>query len=436
MSVHSDDNLQVNRATKSLFGGVAFRNLSAYGFSKPTDYQKTFLNYPLAVISQVLDSLFRQAKSSRKCILRDFEGVVRGEMLLVLGRPGSGCTTLLKIIAGDRRGLRVDEGAILNYGISATSPHEEIRSHAKDSLEVTVSTSLPSEPLRRRCIYSAESDVHFPQLTVSQTMDFGSKVKQPSQGISRPEWKSAALESKKEIITVMGLNHTLDTKVGNESVNGISGGERKRVSISEVLLAKSPLQCWDNSTRGLDSANALRIASKLRQNADECGHVSIATLYQISEDIYSCFDQVMLLYEGHEVFFGPIGAAKAYFEDLGFVCPKRSTTADFLCSVTDPGARVVREDQTDTAPRSASDLHAIWRRSIEHRKLLESIQAYEQAFSRSFAARSHQSNNALARLSREAGRYRISIVEQIGLCVVRGWQRLLHDLPPSIFAVL
>lgn len=68
--------------------GVAYRNLSAYGFGEPTDYQKTFGNYPLEVIGS-LKKLLGKTRATRIQILRDFDGLVKsGEMLLVLGRPG------------------------------------------------------------------------------------------------------------------------------------------------------------------------------------------------------------------------------------------------------------------------------------------------------------------------------------------------------------
>ena len=97
-------------------GGIACRNLSVYGSAKPTDYQKTFFNYPLSLCSRLVTTLFGGRGLPRKCILRSFEGVLEGgEMLLVLGRPGSGCTTLLKTLAGDTRGLQIDPEAWLNY---------------------------------------------------------------------------------------------------------------------------------------------------------------------------------------------------------------------------------------------------------------------------------------------------------------------------------
>jgi ABC-type multidrug transport system fused ATPase/permease subunit len=91
---------------------VAFRNLNVYGYGAKTDYQKTFASYPLSIA----ENLFNNARKSRVDILRNFEGLVRrGEMLVVLGRPGSGCSTLLKTIAGRMHGIEKDEKSLINY---------------------------------------------------------------------------------------------------------------------------------------------------------------------------------------------------------------------------------------------------------------------------------------------------------------------------------
>lgn len=103
--------------------GIAFRSLNVYGFGTTTDYQKTFANYPLAYFS-LLGALFGRIRKSRIDILQNFEGLVSsGEMLLVLGKPGSGCTTLLKTLAGNTHGLYIDQSSVINYqGRAIRSP--------------------------------------------------------------------------------------------------------------------------------------------------------------------------------------------------------------------------------------------------------------------------------------------------------------------------
>jgi ABC-type multidrug transport system ATPase subunit len=90
-----------------------------------------------------------------------------------------------------------------------------------------------------------------------------------------------------EILEALGIGHTKENVVGDEYVRGISGGERKRVSVAEVMSTQAPLQCWDNSTRGLDASNALDFARVLRKNADEQQRTIIATLYQAGNSIYN-----------------------------------------------------------------------------------------------------------------------------------------------------
>lgn len=95
--------------------GIAYQNLNVYGFGTQTDYQKTFANYPLAYLLR-LRSFLGQQRKLRIDILRDFHGLVRsGEMLLVLGRPGSGCSTFLKTLAGETDGLHLDTESRFNY---------------------------------------------------------------------------------------------------------------------------------------------------------------------------------------------------------------------------------------------------------------------------------------------------------------------------------
>lgn len=139
---------------------------------------------------------------------------------------------------------------------------------------------------RGEVVYNAENDVHFPHLTVGQTLSFAARARTPRTrlpGVSREQW---AEHMKDVVMAVFGLSHTLNTKVGNDFVRGISGGERKRVSIAEVTLSGSPLQCWDNSTRGLDSATALEFVKTVNLSAKYMDSTAIIAIYQASQNIY------------------------------------------------------------------------------------------------------------------------------------------------------
>lgn len=245
--------------------GVAFKNLNAYGFGSATDFQKTVGNYFLGLGSMLQN--FLPQKQQRMDILRDLEGVInQGEMVAVLGPPGSGCSTFLKTIAGDTYGFHIDEKATINYhGIHPDQMRTAFRGEA---------------------IYTAEVDQHFPQLTVSDTLYFAAQARCPKnipRGISRREY----VEHLRDVTMAMfGISHTRNTRVGDDFVRGVSGGERKRVTIAEAALSYSPLQCWDNSTRGLDSANAVEFCRTLRTQADIMGCTSFVAIYQAPQDAY------------------------------------------------------------------------------------------------------------------------------------------------------
>lgn len=128
------------------------------------------------------------------------------------------------------------------------------------------------------------------------------------------------------------------------------------VSIAEVLASGSSVQCFDNSTRGLDSSTALDFVKALRTLTDVSQKTTLATLYQAGEGIYQHFDKVILLDSGYEVYFGLISDAKPYFEGLGFVCDPRQTTAEFLTTVTDPSQRQARPGSAAASIKTSQDL--------------------------------------------------------------------------------
>jgi len=95
--------------------GVSFRDLNVYGLNSSNRYQPTMTSYTANLIKSFVN-IFRHRNGSRPKILKSFNGLVRsGEMLLVLGRPGSGCSTLLKALSGEIRGLHIDQNSKISY---------------------------------------------------------------------------------------------------------------------------------------------------------------------------------------------------------------------------------------------------------------------------------------------------------------------------------
>ena len=144
-----------------------------------------------------------------------------------------------------------------------------------------------------------------------------------------------------------------------------------------MALAGSSIACWDNSTRGLDAAIALEFTRSLRISSNAGAICHAVAIYQASKAIYDIFDKVIVLYEGRQIFFGPINTAKRYFENMSWYCPPRQTTGDFLTSVTNPQERKAREGFEQRVPPTPDDFEAYWRQSQNHTICIEEIQEHE-----------------------------------------------------------
>jgi ATP-binding cassette subfamily G (WHITE) protein 2 (PDR) len=192
--------------------GIVFKNLNISGSGSTLNLQATLAD-PFVIPFQ-LGNRFSLHKHSEKRILRDFNGVLKGgELLIVLGRPGSGCSTLLKSMCGELHGLSIGENSLVHYnGIPQKQIMKEFKGEA---------------------IYNQEVDKHFPHLTVGQTLEF----RTPEHRIKGQPRKEHVKTMTQVIMAIFNLTHTYNTKVGDEFVRGVSGGERKRRSTSHQLIA-------------------------------------------------------------------------------------------------------------------------------------------------------------------------------------------------------
>ena len=319
--------------------GVTWNNLTVKGIGSDAAFNENVLsqfNIPKLI------SEGRQ-KTPMRTIIDDSHGCVKpGEMLLVLGRPGAGCTTLLKMLANKRAGY--------------AEVHGDIMFGSMDAKE--------AQQYRGQIVINTEEELFFPTLTVGQTMDFATRMKiptkVPSNFKSHKEYQNL---NRDFLLRSMGIEHTQDTKIGNEYVRGVSGGERKRVSIIETMATRGSVFCWDNSTRGLDASTALEYTRCIRAMTDVLGLSSIVTLYQAGNGIYELFDKVLVLDEGKEIFYGPLPQAKPFMEELGFQYTDGANIADYLTSVTVPTERKIRPGFEDRYPRTADEIRAEYDRT-------------------------------------------------------------------------
>ncbi|OHW94391.1 ABC multidrug transporter [Colletotrichum incanum] len=400
--------------------GVAFKNLSVCGWSTGTEFQKSVGNVLLAVGQDFVRlTMGRNRRGNRVDILRDFEGVVeKGEMLHVLGPPGSGCSTLLRTLSSHTANQEVSPEAYINYR--------------------GIDPKLIRTCFRGDVLYNAELDTHLAHLTVGETLTFASRarsVRHIPGGFSRQQFD---LINRDAVMATFGLAHTVDTRVGDDIVRGVSGGERKRVSIAEAALTGAKFQCWDNSTRGLDSANAINFCQNLRLQADLLGVASAVSIYQAPQSAYDLFDKVTVVYEGRQIFFGGSMEAKIYFEDLGFLCPERQTVPDFLTSMTSPHERRVRFGYENLVPRTPDEFVQRWKQSKQRQEVLRQLIDYEKSHQSLERLTEYQHSRRVeqARVQRTNSPYTISYTQQVSLTFWRAWRRLLADPGFTIASLL
>jgi ABC-type multidrug transport system ATPase subunit len=383
--------------------GVTWKDLSVQVVSAEAAVNETVISQ-FNIPQKIKDS---RRKPPLRTILRESHGNVRpGEMLLVLGRPGSGCSTLLKMLSNKRGGYKSVEG--------------DVRFGSMDSKE--------AKNYRGQIVLNSEEEIFFPTLTVGQTMDFATRLKVPfhlPDGMTASEYQQA---SKKFLLESVGISHTEDTKVGNEYVRGVSGGERKRVSIIECMATRGSVFCWDQSTRGLDASTALEWTKAIRAMTDVLGLTTIVTLYQAGNGIFDLFDKVLVLDEGEQIYYGPREQARPFMENAGFICREGSNIADYLTGVTVPTERRIREGYESRFPRNAEALRAEYEKSPIHAQM-----AAEYSYPDSDLARERTKEfkegvafETSKKLPQNSP-FTVSFLDQVKICVQRQYQILWGD---------
>ncbi|KAK1703331.1 ABC-2 type transporter [Colletotrichum lupini] len=394
---------------KTRHSGVVFRDLTVKGVGLGASLQPTigdiFLGFP-----RKIKMLFTRgpkaafAKPPVRELISHFDGCVRpGELLLVLGRPGSGCSTFLKAFCNQRAGFQAVEGEVTYGGARA----EEM-----------------SKSFRGEIIYNPEDDLHYPTLTVKRTLNFALETRTPGKesrldGESRKDY----IEEFMRVATkLFWIEHTLGTKVGNEYVRGVSGGERKRVSIAEAMITRASVQGWDNSSKGLDASTAVEYVRSIRAMTNMAETSTAVSLYQAGESLYDLVDKVLLIDKGKCLYFGPSESAKQYFIDLGFNCPDRWTTADFLTSVTDEHERHIREGYESQIPRTPEEFDWAYKNSEAYRRNIQDVEEFESQLHQQVEERRQNESKKT-----ETKNYEIPFHKQVIYCTKRQFMVMAGD---------
>ena len=243
---------------------------------------------------------------ARKTIVDRSSGVVEGGQLLALmGPSGSGKTSLLDILAHRTRGKAAVSGRI-----------------AVDGREVSLSE------FRRVAAYVEQEDALLGSLTVRETVVYAAALAAPCS--------PAALraESADRVLQGLGLWAARDTIIGTPLKKGVSGGQKRRVSVATQLVTNPRILFLDEPTSGLDSTASYEVISSLREVARVSRTAILASIHQPSSSTFALFDLCLLLARGRTVFQGPLPAMLDFFEYAGRPCPAHVNPSEHALDVT------------------------------------------------------------------------------------------------------
>ncbi|XP_027349130.1 ABC transporter G family member 20-like [Abrus precatorius] len=235
-----------------------------------------------------------------KILLNDISGEARdGEIMAVLGASGSGKSTLIDALA-DRI--------------------------SKESLKGTVTLNgdvLESSLLKVISAYVMQDDLLFPMLTVEETLMFSAQFRLP-RSLSKSK-KKARVQA---LIDQLGLRNAATTVIGDEGHRGVSGGERRRVSIGIDIIHDPIVLFLDEPTSGLDSTSAFMVV-KVLQRIAQSGSIVIMSIHQPSSRILSLLDRLIFLSHGQTVFSGSPAALPLFFSEFGHPIPENENRTEF-----------------------------------------------------------------------------------------------------------
>ncbi|MFS7968476.1 putative ABC transporter, AAA+ ATPase domain, ABC-2 type transporter [Helianthus anomalus] len=235
-----------------------------------------------------------------KLLLNDISGQARdGEIMAVLGASGSGKSTLIDALAN-----RI----------------------AKGSLKGTVTLNgeqLESRLLKVISAYVMQDDLLFPMLTVEETLMFAAEFRLP-RSLSKAKKKLRV----QALIDQLGLRNAAKTIIGDEGHRGVSGGERRRVSIGTDIIHDPIILLLDEPTSGLDSSSAYMVV-KVLQRIAQSGSIVIMSIHQPSYRILGLLSRLLFLSRGQTVYSGSPDNLPLYFSDFGHPIPDKENRTEF-----------------------------------------------------------------------------------------------------------
>jgi len=239
-------------------------------------------------------------------ILSSASGFVEaGQMVALMGPSGSGKTTLLNVLA------------------HRTTANAEILGEVMINNERASLTAV-----RNLSSFVEQEDALIGSLTVKETISFAARLALPSS-VSKKE----RVQRVDDLLDAFGIQGQANTLVGTPIRKGISGGQKRRLSVASQLIADPRILFLDEPTSGLDSAASFEVMNYIKRVAVQHRLIVVASIHQPSTATFALFDQLMLLSGGKTCYFGPRAGVQSYFDNISHPIPAYTNPAEFLLAL-------------------------------------------------------------------------------------------------------
>ena len=339
-------------------------------------------------------------------LLSSVTGIIRpGTKTLLIGPYRSGKTTLMELLTGRK--------AFTNSNTRFTSGLISVNGlHINDCGEYL-----------KHVAYVPQQDVHMPTLTVRQALMFSANMRLPPS-VSAEE-KEKIVE---DVIDRMGLREAADVLTGNQILRGISGGQKRRLTIGCELVIQPKFICLDEPTNGLDSSTAMQTLIYLSELA-ESGTSVVCTLQQPSFEQYEQFDNVIVMTDRKIMFAGRREKVVDYFENtLG--CRKMKTSenpADFITEMCESKRENLNERDSSVdggfVRYDVDDWATEFSNSSYGKRIAEDVSECEKQVPNVALSVDLSPSEYLFR----QGKYFTSFATQLSLCLKRGLLNVARD---------
>ncbi|KAJ3707325.1 hypothetical protein LUZ61_011030 [Rhynchospora tenuis] len=341
-------------------------------------------------------------KGGNVSILSGLNGFARpGEILAIMGPSGCGKSTLLDTLAGR-----------LGSGVSQTG---DILLNGRRQ-KLVFGTSA----------YVTQDDVLMTTLTVREVVYYSAQLQLPDSMSLADKRKRA-----EETIDEMGLTGAANTRIGGWAHKGISGGQKRRVSICMEILTRPELLFLDEPTSGLDSAASYHVMSRIAKLARREGMTVVAAIHQPSSEVFELFHGLCLLAYGKTVYFGAAKDTSEFFASNGFPCPPLRNPSDhFLRTINkDFDKEENAEARTSNATQAIQHLVNSYKSSSHAQKVLQEIAEIRQVEGATVSKGGQASfltqslvltRRSFVNMYRDLGYYWLRLAIYIALCICDG----------------